>query len=322
MSGLLRRALAEGAAVGEKIFTETAIESMKQDLMGKRDARLAEYSKQSQERGFEHANQRDVRQEGYAVDRENRVEDRATEREIRQDQRADTRQQAGFAHTERLQTNMQKFQTDLAKVHEDAANTRHAQSTGIAMAQLRALQEGVELVPQSDGTFQKVNKLTKKPMGTATDRAGHPLTGPKDVSASIKIMVDTNSKIIAALSKDLSDAAVEPQRQSLMGQINDLKQENQKLLGLAQPAAPSSRTGWDSNTKQVFFQGQEIGKADNEAQARKLVENAKKQKAPASSTSSASPEPGFDLSPRGILRGLMAPHPTTLDDEEDPQRLN
>ena len=320
--GIIRRGLAGAGEALEAV----GFASLKSSLDEARQVRLQELASQSAERqqtrGFEHSDKRDERQEGYSVAREDRVEGRATEREIRQDTRADARQQAGFTHTEKLQTNMQKFQTDLAKVHEDAANTRHSQSTGIAMAQLKALQEGVELVPQGDGTFQRVNKLTKQPMGTATDLAGNPLTGPKDVSASTKIMVETNSKIIAALSKDLSDAVGEPQRQSLMGQINDLKQENQKLLGVATPAAQTSRTGWDSNTKQVFFQGQEIGKADSEAKARQLVANAKKQKPPAPSTSSAPPEPGADLSPRGILRGLMTPHPTTLDDEEDPQRLN
>ena len=230
ISGALRRGIGEAAGFG----AEVAMTSAKSSIEEARQTRLAELQNQ-----FQVA--RDERQEGYAVGRETRVEDRAAARETRQETRADTRQQAGFTHTETMQRATHRLQRDLAESHERAANTRHGQSIGIQLAQLRATQEQVTLIPQVDGTFQKVRK-DGTVVGTLTDLAGNPVQGPKDVAASAKILVEGNTKIMAALAKDLSDAPPDsPQRKALQDQITGLQNENKRLLGVATPAAATAQ---------------------------------------------------------------------------------
>lgn len=124
-----------------------------------------------------------------------------------------------------------QLQRDLAQAQESAADRRHGASIGLQRAQLDATLNQVQLIPQADGTFQRVRKDGTS-MGTLTDLAGNPITGPKDVSASAKILIDGNNKIIAALAKDLSDAVTPDSRKALQDQMTSLQNENKRLLGM------------------------------------------------------------------------------------------
>ncbi len=156
---------------------------------------------------------------------------------------ADRRLGASLDHAERLHTQTdtrireegkatRQLQSDLAQSQERSANTRHGQSISIQMAQLKAVQDQVQLIPQADGTFQRVRKDGTS-MGTLTDLSGNPVIGPKDVSASAKILVEGNNKIITALAKDAGEAIDPAAKKGIMDQIDQLKQENQRLLGVA-----------------------------------------------------------------------------------------
>jgi len=135
-----------------------------------------------------------------------------------------------------------QLQRELAETQERGASARHGASTSIALAQLKATQEQVHLLPQADGTFQRVRK-DGTVLGVAMDpTTNKPLVGPKDVAASTKILVETNGRIIAALAKDAGEATAGPAKDSILAQINSLKQENQRLLGIGGTTAPSAAT--------------------------------------------------------------------------------
>lgn len=160
--------------------------------------------------------------------------------------RAATAEQGALTRTHQTNENAanRALQVKLHEITERGANARHGASIGMQKAQLEATLNQVTLMPQADGTFQKVKK-DGTVLGLAMGPDGKPLQGPKDLSASTKLLVEGNNKIIAHL-EDASAKSLDPKEKADIRQrVVELTKQNQEWLGIGKPGESAQPTPGD-----------------------------------------------------------------------------
>lgn len=262
----IRNAMASGAAgvadvAGTYAKTEIAkaatldIERVRAEIQADRDARLHEQAVSMQ---------RDVIQ----------LHARQLQKDDQDFRSRESRE--GRTHQETLQNNLLKHQKELAENLEKATNERHRQSLGVQYAQLKATQEQVSLVPQADGRILKVRKDGES-AGYLSDQSGNVIQGPKNVSDGAKLLIEGNTRVMAALAKDAADALDENVRNQINQRIADLQNENKRLAGMSDGSEPNKAASkgarWDNESGNVILDGRVIGTAKSKAEAKKLADD-------------------------------------------------
>lgn len=217
----------------ESLNKELSLQKVRDEAQAARDQRMQAF--QSGENALSRQLTRD---EGAATRTHQSAEGQAN--------RAHTSTEAGLTRTHQSTENAanRAHQTQLHQLTERAANARHGASMGVQMAQLKAAQEQVTLMPQADGTFQKVKK-DGTVLGLAMDPDGKPLQGPKDLSASTKLLVEGNNKIIAHL-EDAAAKSLDPvEKRDIRQRVIELTKQNQDLLGLNKPGETAQPSAGD-----------------------------------------------------------------------------
>ena len=157
---------------------------------------------------------------------------------------------------------MRTFQASEHKLDRESRERQHTESmavqrahVGIAQQQLKLAQEKITLVPQADGTLQKMT-ADGRPAGTLTDLSGNPIQGPKDVAATTKYMIETYQKALAAVERDIQSETDPAARQALREKRDNYVRMTETLLGFAEskPSTPGGRPplssfGGGSDTK-------------------------------------------------------------------------
>lgn len=208
-----------------------------------------------------YASSREIRQDTRADAREVRQDTRTDAREVRQETRADTRQGAAFKHAE-----------SLAEIHEKAASGRHGQTMAAQKAQLEQAATLAEsnrpLQQDKDGNYffkNNANQVMYLTNGTGAD--GDRIKGPKDASAVDQIRAKAIIEQIGIIGKDMTLDAKE--KTSAIAALMTA------LPGAEQSSATSTKTGYDSATKQVFLNGKSIGEAADGRAAKAMIDAAK-----------------------------------------------
>src|SRR3990167_10725431 len=195
MAGIIRRALHGWAEAGEK----GAFAILQSPLEEAPHTRLMEVQQAFQSKESE-LNRSLTREEGAAQRAVTTSEGAATrEHQTGLATMTDTRIKEEGAATRQHQTTenaaTRALQKQLAEIQEKGASARHGASMSLQREQLQATLDQVQLLPQADGTFQRVKK-DGTVVGTLTDLSGNPVQGPKDVTATTKLLVEGNNKII------------------------------------------------------------------------------------------------------------------------------
>src|SRR3990167_7589540 len=198
--------LGEGLMTGAKMYgdylSKATLQEEEAKIQAQRDAVLARYSRSDLEYSEEKAGERQGKGFGHAE----KLQKGGFEH-------SETLQRQGFGHAETLQKGQQgftqtenilnrKLQRDLEASRETAAGNRHKQTIGVQMAQLKAAQEKVTLVPQADGSMMKMAPDGRN-LGLFQDSEGKVVYGPKDIPKSTQLMMETNNKLIANLTAEM-----------------------------------------------------------------------------------------------------------------------
>lgn len=227
LSGALAGAGGAAAEIGGAYVKEQAHLESQLKLEDVRNAALAERDRRVQEfQSKESALNRDLTREEGAAGRATTVEQGALTRQHQTAENAANR----------------VLQVQLNQMQQDAANARHGASMGVQMAQLKATQEQVTLLPQADGTYQKVKK-DGTILGLAVGPDGRPLQGPKDIAASTKLLVEGNIKIISHLEDAAAKSFYPAEKAQIAQRVQELTQQNKQLLGVAEKSGgvPSTK---------------------------------------------------------------------------------
>lgn len=306
--GLVGTALA-GAAVGAgevgKEGLEFAARSTLNDQLAEiqrmRDDRLEEFAKGREQRGYDQA--REMQGAGFA--------------------HAEGMQAGQFAFTKaenQLMRDFQKSEHELNRtlqkdMHNDTIKVQMGQ-LGVAQAQLKLAQEAVTLQPLADGSYMKVGRDGKS-QGQLSDLSGNVIYGTKDLTAGAQKMIDVYNTAIKGVEAELRTETDPEMKKVLRDRIDFYVAASAKLSGMNTPAAPGAagKSGWDNESGTVMLNGQAIGNAKNEQQARKMIDDAKKgaTAAPATTPKTADAKPG------GIVQSAM-PEETGVGKEVDMAR--
>lgn len=302
LAGIIGGAMQGAGEVGAAYLTRSALQEEAAKAQELRDQRMNEFQAGQNALNREHTSAE------AAATREHASGEAGKTRAHQSNESALTRQ-----HSSAEAALSRDLQRQLQAASEKAANSRHAQSIGIQMATLKATQEQVQLVPQSDGRVLKVDKS-----GNSVGYLSDPVTGAdvkgKTISEVTTLLVKGNMEVIKALEVKAADPMSTPEeRANLHKRIAEMNERNYTLLGEKNPqAAGNKNSGWDTATGKVIVNGVEIGTAKTFREADALHQKFIKGDAP-----KAKPEQA-DKPASGIIAGAQAQatQPVNAEDEK------
>ena len=239
--------LGEGLMTGAKMYGDYLSKATLQEeaakIQAQRDAVLARYRRSDLEYSEEKAGERQGKGFGHAEKLQKGGFAQAEKLQKGGFEHSETLQRQGFGHAETLQKGQQgftqtenilnrKLQRDLEASRETAAGNRHKQTIGVQMAQLKAAQEKVTLVPQADGSMMKMAPDGRN-LGLFQDSEGKVVYGPKDIPKSTQLMMETNNKLIASLTAEMRIAESPEEKAVIRTQMEYYAAANAKLSGTA-----------------------------------------------------------------------------------------
>lgn len=275
-------AMRAGHQLGE-YAGRSALQKEMNDFVTARDARLEEYTRGREERGYEQQSKL---------------------------------QKASFAHAEGMQQNQLDFQQIENFLTREQQSSESQLNRDSAEKIARLSRESAERIASGQGVVQvgEGGKILWVGRGGEVTDTGY--TSQKDLSPSAKVAADILRDQLKAIDKSESEGMADPartaqQRRMINGQLLAvLTGDLDKAFGGGNAFA--GRTGYDVSSKTVYVNGEAIGTADNEAAARALVTQhrsgakAEPKVAPSllnSEVASAQQQPDFDSMVKPSHRG-------------------
>ncbi len=259
--------LGEGGMAGAKLYGEyaarTSLQEQEAEIQKMRDATLAAARRGELQLASELRTQEEVAKENRITGRYSKAEETAkgmigartapssaTDElgtpiqpfQISDSERSGLRQQAyREAGLPDVALKMEQFDVtrederakrDLEKQRLENESSFHKDSLSIQRAQANSWRDHVAFLPQADGTFMK-QTADGRVLGIATDpKTGKPLQGPKDIPASIKILMEGNTKQMSVLESSYRTAMDDAEKRDIRAQIDGLQRLNTQLAGL------------------------------------------------------------------------------------------
>lgn len=215
-----------------------------------------------------------------------------------QNQFAGERQQAGFAHdetmqagsfrhAETLQTARQAFEAEQNSLQRGLSREQIASQEKVSAANnataLQVARIGGSVQQDKDGTMLFIDREGNTRTLRDPRDPSKPLVGFKDLTPASKAYADVIKAQLTGLDREELSAAtmgdqaasakITERRARLNADLLNVLTSGITEAGKSAPA-PSGKTGWDSTSGKVYASGQEVGTARNEAEARKMVDEA------------------------------------------------
>lgn len=287
---------AEGAGLGtakaaEK-WTDALHEKAKQEAIALREENLARLNNaaaaERQQAGFGHAEtmERDIRQPFERTQQQARFGNEKT------------LQDARLAYDRERDSENRTLTREQITSHEKIAQANNANAMAIAKI-------GGSVTQDTQGNVLWVGKDGKAQQIMDPNNPDKPLVGFKDLTPAAKAYADVIKDQLKGLDREelsaatTGDQAMQAKITERRGKLNaDLLNVLTGGIGAAGKEAPApGKTGWDSTSGKVYANGQEVGSAKSEAEARKIVEDARKKPAAPAAPASGGASGGSSATP-------------------------
>lgn len=226
----LQKTVSEDYLMGERQKYDTLRDERRQGFEEKILGKTQAHQEKTQERGIE----------ASAAQQERGLK-HATDLQLYQFEHAEAIQSGTFAHGDRLAELQHGYAKELGQMSIDANKDIHtldrASHEKMGYAAIKAARDKVTLVPQSDGTLQRID-ANGNVKGVAMGPDGKPIQGLKDLTGAAKVLAEMNMRMMhdnsAIIKNPLTDPSLSAQ---LMAENKTLKANTERfLLGKEAPA--------------------------------------------------------------------------------------
>ena len=241
----LQKTVSEAYLMGERQKYDTLRDERRQGFEEKILGKTQAHQEKTQERGIE----------ASAAQQERGLK-HATDLQLFQFQHTEAMQAGTFAHGDKLAELQHGYAKGLAEMsiaaNKDIHSLDRASHEKMGYAAIRAAKDKVTLVPQADGTLQRID-ANGNVKGVAMGSDGKPIQGLKDLTGAAKVLAEMNIRMMHDNSSIIKNPLTDPALVSALREENKILKANTErfLLGKEAPAAEDLKSLTPDQARQI-----------------------------------------------------------------------